>query len=134
MLTFRNAIAAITMAVAALCGGGKAAAEQKGTLSVSEVRAAPALRSKSHKRAEDIVTLVSTTEASASEQYEEARATDDDRAALNPILSIVRLPVAKPTTDPRTGQTVSETIRLRPPTRAPPKGAANRLADASGRA
>ena len=34
---FRNAIAAIMMAVAALCGGGKAAAEQKGMLSIMQV-------------------------------------------------------------------------------------------------
>ncbi len=50
-LTFRNAIAAITMAVAALCGGGKAVAEQEGTLSVVEVRGNAALRPDARKRA-----------------------------------------------------------------------------------
>jgi len=49
--TFRNAIAALTMAVAALCGGGKAAAEQKGTLSIVEVKANAALRPDARKKA-----------------------------------------------------------------------------------
>lgn len=49
-LTFRNAIAAITMAVAALCGGGKALAEQKGTLSVVEVKGNAALRPDARKK------------------------------------------------------------------------------------
>jgi len=50
-LTFRNAIAAITMAVAALCGGGKATAEQKGTLSIVEVKGGTALTPDARKKA-----------------------------------------------------------------------------------
>jgi len=50
-LTFHNAIAAITIAVASLCGGGKAVAEQKGTLSIVEVRGDATLRPDARKRA-----------------------------------------------------------------------------------
>ncbi len=133
---FRNAIAAITMAVAALCGGGKAAVEQKGTLSVSEVRAAPALRSKSHKRTDDIVAVVSTTEAGiANDQSDEARAAGDDRAAPVFLQTFASFLGAVPTQVLPVHQIVFETVSHRPLTRAPPhQGIANRLADALGRA
>lgn len=50
-LTLRSAIAALTMAVASLCGGGKAIAEQqKGTLTVVESRSGAALRPDARKR------------------------------------------------------------------------------------
>jgi len=128
MLTLRNAIAAITMAGAALCGGGKAVAEQKGTLSVSEVRAASALRSKSQRRADDVVTVVATTEVTTTERHDEARASGDDRAALNLLLSVAVHPDEKPTGDARTDQFVVQSIHFRPPTRAPPRGSVNWLA------
>jgi len=47
----RNVLAIFTMAVASLCGGGKAVAEQAGTLTVVELRGDVALRPEAHKRA-----------------------------------------------------------------------------------
>lgn len=51
--TLRSLLAALTMAVAALCGGGKALASERGTASAVEIRAGTAIRADSRKRCTD---------------------------------------------------------------------------------
>jgi len=131
-LSFRNAIAAITMAVASLCGGGKAIAEQKGTLSVAEVRAVATTRADTRRRQTEIVAVVSETEIAATDRADDTRATASERAALHPLVS-ARIGSSGVTTRSLPTHQVSEIPNcIRPPTRAPPHGIANRLADGLG--
>lgn len=110
-LTLRNALAAITMAVVALWGGGKAPVERAGSSIATAEHAAALLRS---------ATLSTKAEVTARVYVDEASAAGADRVALATTLSFECVCGDHDSAQLTSQQAVPFSLHTRPPPRAPP--------------
>jgi len=86
--TLRSLLAAITMAVVALCGGGKAIAGERGTASAVEIRSGTATRADTRKRCAEAVVAVAAIVEMRAESADAGRSGLDADPAIRSITEI----------------------------------------------